>query len=188
MTFILESGMPQNNLSGLLISLQKIFSKNDKQGAWFPIADGIINLLTPLVSNFITRSPLSPIESNRLPLSVSGSKDLISRGIDLIKKGELLTIYPEGFFSINKNMGRFRNFAARVALKSRAPVIPCAILGLYGLSDLLKWIDEKNRSRSVIFRIGPAIQVGEFPETGRYETVRRLTSVMHENVEKLLHI
>jgi len=72
------------------------------------------------------------------PLELSGGKDIdkqLSRGLELLKDGELVGIFPEGGDTIldpgkAEKIGPFKTGFARLALKARVPVIPVAIIGI----------------------------------------------------------
>jgi len=72
------------------------------------------------------------------PLTLSGGTDAdkeLNRGLELLKNGEVVGIYPEGGETIMDpgkvdKIKRFKTGFARLALEARVPVIPCAIIGL----------------------------------------------------------
>lgn len=72
------------------------------------------------------------------PLTLTGGKDAdkeLGRGLELLKDGEVVGIFPEGGETIMdpgkvEKIKRFKTGFARLALESRAPVIPCAVIGI----------------------------------------------------------
>lgn len=75
--------------------------------------------------------------SGAFPLTLTGGKgdaELV-RGLELLDEGEIVGIFPEGGEAILDpgkavKIRKFKTGFARLALKARVPVIPCAVVGL----------------------------------------------------------
>jgi len=70
--------------------------------------------------------------TNQLPMDRSGgaaSAQSLNAGMDVLKKGSLLGIYPEGTRSPDGRLYRGKVGVARLALQARVPVIPVAMIG-----------------------------------------------------------
>ncbi|MCU1555596.1 MAG: acyl-phosphate glycerol 3-phosphate acyltransferase [Arthrobacter sp.] len=70
--------------------------------------------------------------TNQLPMDRSGgaaSAQSLDAGMDVLKNGSLLGIYPEGTRSPDSRLYRGKVGVARLALKARVPVIPVAMIG-----------------------------------------------------------
>jgi len=70
------------------------------------------------------------------PLTLTGGKgdDELSAGLELLRQGELVGIFPEGGETILEpgkvhKIQQFKTGFARLALRARVPVIPCAVIG-----------------------------------------------------------
>lgn len=70
------------------------------------------------------------------PLTLSGGKgdEELARGVELLEKGEIVGIFPEGGETIldptkARKIQSFKSGFARLALLTRSPVIPAAIIG-----------------------------------------------------------
>ena len=59
----------------------------------------------------------------------------IQEGIDLLKKGESLAVFPEGKRSKGEKMNSFKPGALRMAIKSGVKVAPVVIKGSYKLME-----------------------------------------------------
>src|SRR5690625_830074 len=69
----------------------------------------------------------------QIPIDRSGGKAseaALRTGLRVLKRGDLLGIYPEGTRSPDGKLYRGRTGVARLALESRAPVIPMAMINL----------------------------------------------------------
>jgi len=72
------------------------------------------------------------------PLNLSGGKGIeeqLGRGLELLKDGEIVGLFPEGGETILDpgkvdRIKRFKTGFARLALEARVPVIPAAVIGL----------------------------------------------------------
>lgn len=71
------------------------------------------------------------------PLTLTGGKgnEELAKGVELLKKGELVGIFPEGGDTILDpgkvdKIKRFRTGFARLALEARVPVIPATVIGV----------------------------------------------------------
>ncbi|MDN4644135.1 lysophospholipid acyltransferase family protein [Arthrobacter sp. PsM3] len=70
--------------------------------------------------------------TNQLPMDRSGgaaSARSLYAGMDVLKNGSLLGIYPEGTRSPDSRLYRGKVGVARLALQARVPVIPVAMIG-----------------------------------------------------------
>ena len=70
--------------------------------------------------------------TNQLPMDRSGgaaSAQSLDAGMDVLKSGSLLGIYPEGTRSPDARLYRGKVGVARLALQARVPVIPVAMIG-----------------------------------------------------------
>ncbi|HEY5532582.1 MAG TPA: lysophospholipid acyltransferase family protein [Candidatus Anoxymicrobiaceae bacterium] len=116
------------------------------------------------------------------PLTLSGGKgnEELSRGLELLAEGELVGIFPEGGEALMEpgkaeKITRFKTGFARLALQARAPVIPCAVIGLSERRMLgvpgpyVEMLTENEANReysSVVYRraacrIGVPVDLGE---------------------------
>ena len=70
--------------------------------------------------------------TNQLPMDRSGgaaSAQSLNAGMEVLKNGSLLGIYPEGTRSPDARLYRGKVGVARLALQARVPVVPVAMIG-----------------------------------------------------------
>lgn len=70
----------------------------------------------------------------QIPIDRSGgeaSERALKSGLRVLAEGKVLGIYPEGTRSPDGRLYKGRTGVARLALESRAPVVPCAMIGTF---------------------------------------------------------
>jgi 1-acyl-sn-glycerol-3-phosphate acyltransferase len=70
----------------------------------------------------------------QIPIDRSGgeaSERALRSGLRVLAEGRVLGIYPEGTRSPDGRLYKGRTGVARLALESRAPVVPCAMIGTF---------------------------------------------------------
>jgi 1-acyl-sn-glycerol-3-phosphate acyltransferase len=85
---------------------------------------------TPGLKGWLQKTFFS--SAGQVPLDRSGgraSEGAITTGLKILSAGELFGIYPEGTRSHDGRLYRGRTGVARMALESKVPVIPCAVIG-----------------------------------------------------------
>ncbi|WP_040703663.1 lysophospholipid acyltransferase family protein [Nocardiopsis salina] len=83
------------------------------------------------VKGFASRAFFSGV--GQIPIDRAGGKAseaALRTGLRVLKRGDLLGIYPEGTRSPDGKLYRGRTGVARLALESRAPVVPMAMINL----------------------------------------------------------
>jgi 1-acyl-sn-glycerol-3-phosphate acyltransferase len=120
-----------------------------------------------------------------IPVRRGGAdRTAIRAAIRLVKQGELVGIFPEGFINTTDQLllpGRVG--AAMIALKAGAPVVPCYIHGSPYDGTILGCL---LMPASVRLRIGPAIDVSaRFDHDDRRETQDELTRQFLAEIARL---
>lgn len=72
----------------------------------------------------------------QIPIDRSGgeaSEAALQTGLRVLAEGKVLGIYPEGTRSPDGRLYKGRTGVARLALESRSPVVPCAMIGTFEL-------------------------------------------------------
>ncbi|MDM5199537.1 lysophospholipid acyltransferase family protein [Fictibacillus enclensis] len=99
-------------------------------------------------------------------------KQALRNGLNLLKEGKVLGLFPEGTRSKTGELGQGLAGAGFFALKSEAAVVPCAIKGQY----------KRGKTVTVIF--GKPIDFSEMRE--QKASARDATNLIMLNIEKLL--
>jgi len=118
----------------------------------------------------------------QIPVDRSGGKaaqSAITAGLEVLAKGELLGIYPEGTRSHDGRLYRGRTGVAVMALRAGVPVVPCAMLGTFELQPPGRVVPRIGR---VTIRFGRPLDFARFAGMDdRREVVRAVTDeIMYE--------
>jgi 1-acyl-sn-glycerol-3-phosphate acyltransferase len=135
------------NLSGSKIKVNG--QENLPDGPVLFISNHQSNFDIPILISFIDKPKafIAKIETSRLPIVSTWMKQMrcvfmdrndirqsisaINQGVDYLKKGYSMVIFPEGTRSAGVKMGEFKGGSFKLATKSGVPVIPVAIKGSY---------------------------------------------------------
>jgi 1-acyl-sn-glycerol-3-phosphate acyltransferase len=107
----------------------------------------------------------------------------IEIGVDLLRRGAALGIYPEGTRSPDGSLYRFRTGVARLALRSGAPVVP---VGLVGTRAVQPPGSRRWHLAPVAVRFGEPLYFGDRAAEERSSRVlREVTETIREAVQQL---
>lgn len=107
----------------------------------------IVGINTPRPVLFMAKDELFSIPILGKIISMVGSfpvkrglsdRDALRKGLFVLKEGHVLGLFPEGTRSQTGELGKGLAGAGFFALRSRAEVVPCAIIGPYKLFKRLK--------------------------------------------------
>ncbi|MFF7144029.1 lysophospholipid acyltransferase family protein [Streptomyces nodosus] len=102
----------------------------------------------------------------------------IREGLGVLRKGELLGIYPEGTRSPDGRLYRGKVGVAVLALEARVPVIPCAMIGTF----------EAQPPGQVLPRVRPVvIRFGEPLEFSRYAGMEKEKAVLRAVTDEIMY-
>lgn len=121
-----------------------------------------------------------------LPLDPSGgraSEASLGAGLDVLAKGRLLGIFPEGTRSPDGRMYRGRTGVARMVLEGHAPVVPVAIFD----TDKVMPVGGKGiQIRRIGFTFGKPIDFSRFDgREGDRDTLREITDEIMGAIQEL---
>jgi 1-acyl-sn-glycerol-3-phosphate acyltransferase len=100
--------------------------------------------------------------AGQIPVDRSGGKageNALREGLGVLGRGELLGIYPEGTRSHDGRLYKGRVGVAKMALKARVPVIPCAMVGTFEIQPAGRVLP---RIRRVTIRFGKPLEFSRF--------------------------
>lgn len=113
-----------------------------------------------------------------------GSEDAIRAGVQVLKEGELLGIYPEGTRSPDGRLYRGKTGAVRMAIEAGVPVIPVAMID----TDKAQPIGQRvpDRAVKVGVRVGKPIDVAAIGAgLDERERLREATNAVMNAIQQL---
>jgi 1-acyl-sn-glycerol-3-phosphate acyltransferase len=117
----------------------------------------------------------------QLPVDRSGGKAseaALNTGLKVLRRGQLLGIYPEGTRSLDGRLYRGKTGVARMALEGRVPVVPVAMIG----TDKVQPIGRKIPH---LGRVG--IVLGEPLDFSRYEGMEGDRFVLRSITDEIMY-
>jgi 1-acyl-sn-glycerol-3-phosphate acyltransferase len=122
-----------------------------------------------------------------VPVDRSGgdaAEAALETGLRILREGKLLGIYPEGTRAPDNRLYRGKTGVARLALKSRVPVVPMAMINTFELMP----------AGRPVFRLGvrPGVRFGAPMDFSRYygqeddrEVLRKITDEIMQRIREL---
>lgn len=128
----------------------------------------------PLVSSWL--SDMHSIFIDRK--NIKESLRAINEGVENIKKGYSMVIFPEGTRSLKSEMGEFKKGSFKLATKAGAPIVPITLDGTYNVLEVGNQVTG-NKIKMVIHK--PI-----YLDTLSREEIRELPKTVHEIIYKEL--
>ncbi len=124
--------------------------------------------------------------TNQLPMDRAGgqaSLDSLRSGLEVLRGGKLLGIYPEGTRSPDGRLYRGKLGVAKLALNARVPVVPIAMIGTDKVQPIGRTIPNIRRV-GMIF--GPPLDFSEYYDrAGDRFVERQVTDQVMEAIRRL---
>lgn len=106
--------------------------------------------------------------------------------VDLMKEGELLSIYPEGSRSETGELQPFRAMAAKLAIRAGVPIIPSGIVGATNMSKPKAFLTGDAFKTKIRYQIGKPIPPSAFPTGPEKKAAKELTEMLENRVKELM--
>jgi 1-acyl-sn-glycerol-3-phosphate acyltransferase len=117
----------------------------------------------------------------QIPIDRTGgpaSERALAAGLRVLADGNVLGIYPEGTRSPDGRLYRGKTGVARLALESRAPVVPCAMINTFGFQPPgTIWPD---------LRIRPGVKFGKPMDFSRYYGMESDRAVLRAVTDEIM--
>jgi 1-acyl-sn-glycerol-3-phosphate acyltransferase len=102
--------------------------------------------------------------------------------VDILKSGEILSIYPEGTRTESGVMGPFKAMAAKIAIRAGVPIIPSGISGAHNMSKAESFLSGAAFKAKIRYNIGQPIPPSDFPTTPEKKAAKELTEELERRV------
>ena len=110
-------------------------------------------LKSPVIGMWLEKAHCIPLDRENPREAIK----TINYGVELLKKGYSLAIFPEGTRSKDGNIGEFKKGSLKLATKAKAPIVPIAIDRAYTSFEK----DKKFKPSKIKVTFGNAISTAE---------------------------
>jgi 1-acyl-sn-glycerol-3-phosphate acyltransferase len=114
-------------------------------------------------------------------LNIRDSIKSINEGIEILKSGHSLAIFPEGTRGNGKVLGEFKKGSIKLGIKSNVAIIPVAIFGTRKI-----WENNNNtiRSAEVSITICSPIYANDLPKEEQNNLAEKIKLIIEKQLEK----
>lgn len=106
----------------------------------------------------------------------------MEEGIELLKKGFSLVIYPEGRRSRGPQMAEFKKGSLRLATKSGVPIVPVTLNGTYHVYEKKGYVQP---GAVVDFHIHPAIETKDLSKAEQNSLAEKVEATIRIKLEEM---
>ena len=99
----------------------------------------------------------------------------INEGVENLKKGYSMIIFPEGTRSLKSEMGQFKKGSMKLAFKAKAPIVPITIDGTYRVLE----VGNKVRGHFIKMIVHKPIYLDKLSELEK----QNLSQILHDQIE-----
>jgi 1-acyl-sn-glycerol-3-phosphate acyltransferase len=107
----------------------------------------------------------------------------ILEGVQNLKKGYCMAIYPEGTRSKGPEMGEFKKGAMKLALKAGVPIVPVTINNTYKMFETQK--GRKTKPVQVDLVISEPIDTKSLTKEEQNDLSERIKAIIQQNLDEL---
>ncbi len=152
--------------------------------------DGFKGILKFIIQSIYSLSGVIPLNRK----SDASRQNAIKTAIEVLKKGDVLAIYPEGKRSISGDLQEGKFGTARMFLKTGVPILPAGISGTF---ELFPPHGKLKIKKIVKINVGEPLFFQEELETAKninenskeyQEMVQKITDKIMEEISKLISI
>jgi len=112
-----------------------------------------------------------------------GGKHALKVALNLLNKGKLIIIYPEGTRTLTGKLQKAKTGVARLALQSRVPVIPIGLTGTFEILPKGKYIPKLKKATMNIGK--PMIFTEYYNKKQTKKLLREVTTKIMKEIAKL---
>ncbi len=168
-----------------------------KEGAVVFVSNHQGNFDIPLLLGYIDKPKgyIAKSETEKMPLISAWMKHLncvfmdrssprkssqaIIEGIDILKDGHSLVIFPEGTRSKSNKMGEFKPGSFKLATKAKVPIVPVTIKGSY---KIMEQNDNKIKPAQVELYIHPPIETANLSKEEEAELPDKVKEIISKSL------
>ena len=99
----------------------------------------------------------------------------INEGVENVRKGYSMLIFPEGTRSLKSEMGEFKRGSMKLALKANVPIVPITLDGTYKVLE----VGNQVRGHSLKMKIHKPIYLDTLSELDK----KNLSQILHDTIE-----
>lgn len=161
-----------------------LFVSNHQSNFDIPLLLGYLNKPIGFIAKVeITKLPIVPGWMEQMHCVFMDRSDrrqslkAIKDGVEKLKNGHSLVIFPEGTRSKGSQMGEFKSGSLHLASKSGVPVIPVRIEGTY---NILEANGNRIKPANVTLKVFPPV----YPEQIGMKDAKELTNYIKDIIEK----
>ncbi|MCB1177690.1 MAG: 1-acyl-sn-glycerol-3-phosphate acyltransferase [Leptospiraceae bacterium] len=101
---------------------------------------------------------------------------------DILRSGEIVSIYPEGTRTETGVMGPFKAMAAKLAIRANVPLIPSGISGAWRMSSPQAFLTGAAFKTKITYNVGNIIPPEQFPKESEKKAAKMLTEELEKRV------
>jgi len=151
----------------------------------------VIEAVVPFLVGFVAKKELSRVPVLRRWMKELGcilidrrspksAIEAISRGVDSIKKGKSLVIFPEGTRSRSQRMNGFKPGSLKLAIRARAVIVPITLNRTYRIYEEHSSV----RSAEVSVVVHPPVDTSDPQNSDSKVLAEKLRKIIESGLEK----
>ncbi|EKN42049.1 1-acyl-sn-glycerol-3-phosphate acyltransferase, partial [Clostridium botulinum CFSAN001627] len=113
--------------------------------------------------------------------NVRAAVKTINEGVENLKNGYSMLIFPEGTRSRGENLGEFKKGSMKLGIKAGVPIVPIAINGTY---NVLEANGRKIKAADVDLIICPPIYPNELSKEEQNNLSETIKDIIQKELEK----